>query len=87
MNIPVKMVNDEIQTTTFPIEYTVEPKKLYDGSIKIHISEIDNEKQTLPIGLVVNDKYNISTVHNNPMTISINDGIYAPAQIIPTESV
>lgn len=88
MNFPVNMVNGEIQTTTFPIEYTVEPEKLYNGSIKIHISKINDTPRIPAIALVVNDITNGVSSHNlNPITISINDDKYAPVKIIPTASV
>ena len=83
----MKTVNNEIQKTTLPIEYTVEPGKLYDGTSKIHISKIDNKEQNPPIALVVNEQNNVSTRHNNPYIISINNVKYIPEKIIPTASV
>lgn len=82
------IVNNEIQNTTLPIEYTVEPGKLYDGiSSKIHISKIDNKEQNPPIALVVNENNSVSIQHDNPRFISINNVDYIPEKIIPTASV
>lgn len=87
LNVPMQMVNNVIQTTTLPIEYTVKPGKLYDGkSSKIHISKIDNKEQNPPIALVVTENNNIAIQHNPPF-ISINKVKYTPEKIIPTASV
>jgi len=85
---PIQMVKNVILKTTFPIKYTVEPDILYDGkSSKIHISKIDNTEQNPPIALVVNENNYVSTRHNNPYFISINNVKYIPERIIPTASV
>jgi hypothetical protein len=73
-------------TTTFPIKYTVDKKPLYDGSIQIHISKINNTDRKPSIDLVVTNEnkneYKVSTIHQNPLNIPINGVNYFPSKII-----
>ena len=81
INFPIVVHNNEIQKTKFPISYTV-VEKLDDGSIRIHISKINDTPRTPAIALVVDDKYNLPHNHFNRFDILINDKTYLIEKII-----
>ncbi len=87
-NYPIKTVNNEAQTTTLPIEYTVESGKLSDGkSSKIHISKINHTPKIPPIILIVDENNTVSSGSYSTPLLSINEVNYIPVRIIPTALV